>query len=59
MPKSRVAFWRAKLEGNVSRDRKTMAKLRREGWSVLTVWECQERDLEKLAARIRKFLGRP
>jgi DNA mismatch endonuclease (patch repair protein) len=38
-PKSNRAFWRAKLRGNVARDRRTARELRREGWRVLAVWE--------------------
>ena len=57
LPKSRVAFWRVKLEGNAARDKRTRAIFRREGWRVLVVWECQLRDVDKLAARLRAFLG--
>lgn len=56
MPKSRLRFWRNKLEGNVARDRRVVAKLRRKEWRVLTVWECQLRDLERLTKRIVAFL---
>ena len=56
VPKSNVAFWRAKFAVNVRRDRRTTRALRRDGWRVLTVWECQtsERRLERLAREIRK-----
>lgn len=57
LPKSRAAFWRAKLEGNAARDRRLRARLRRGGWRVLVLWECQLRDADKLAARLRAFLG--
>lgn len=57
MPKSRTGFWRHKLEGNRARDERTRRELRRMGWRVLVVWECQTRDLGKLAIRLRKFLG--
>lgn len=56
LPKSRVAFWRAKLEDNAARDTRTRARLSRDGWRVLVVWECQLRDVDKLAARLRAFL---
>ena len=39
-PKSRRAFWQAKFDANVARDRRVSAKLRHTGWSVITVWEC-------------------
>ena len=40
-PKSRVAFWNAKFESNVERDRRNARELRRLGWKVVTVWECE------------------
>ncbi len=55
-PVTQVDYWQAKRIGNVRRDRKNLAKLRREGWSVLVVWECQTRDIRKLAARLAAFL---
>jgi DNA mismatch endonuclease (patch repair protein) len=58
MPKSRVRFWRGKLLGNVARDRRAAGKLRRDGWGVLTVWECQLKDTKRLAKRIVSFLGK-
>lgn len=57
IPKSRVGFWRAKLEGNVARDRRATAILRKQGWRALTVWECQLNDRDRLAKRLTTFLG--
>jgi DNA mismatch endonuclease (patch repair protein) len=48
-PSTRVAFWSAKLQGNVDRDRRTTAKLVETGWRVLSVWECATRDPEAAA----------
>jgi DNA mismatch endonuclease (patch repair protein) len=56
MPKSRKEFWGPKLEGNKQRDRKNMELLAREGWEVLTIWECQLDDTERLQATVRRFL---
>jgi DNA mismatch endonuclease (patch repair protein) len=39
-PKTRVAFWTAKLVGNAQRDRAVSRALRAAGWTVLRVWEC-------------------
>jgi DNA mismatch endonuclease (patch repair protein) len=57
IPKSRIDFWTKKLEGNVARDRRNLHELRRGGWRVLVVWECQVVSIEKLASRIRRFLS--
>jgi len=59
IPKSpeRRAFWRDKLDANALRDRKNEAALRDMGWRVLVVWECETKDLDRLADGIRVFLG--
>jgi len=54
--KSNIAYWSAKVEGNRVRDKRNVAALRRIGWSVFTVWECEvknERRLARLAKRIK------
>lgn len=57
LPKSRLDFWLPKLEGNRLRDKRTASRLSRDGWKVLTVWECQIKAKEKLVKRIREFLN--
>ena len=56
LPKSRLDFWRPKLEGNAIRDKKNLAALSGLGWSVLVVWECQLRDTASLKHTLRDFL---
>lgn len=46
MPKSRVAFWRKKFSENVARDKRNEEELRKLGWRVLVIWECETRDEE-------------
>ncbi len=58
MPATRQEFWKNKLMGNRQRDAANRSKLRRLGWEVLVVWECQTRKPEKVAARLAKFLER-
>lgn len=56
MPKSRLEFWEPKLEENRKRDSRNQRKLRKDGWRLLVVWECQLADQEKLKRRILEFL---
>jgi DNA mismatch endonuclease (patch repair protein) len=55
MPKANRKFWKQKLSGNASRDKKHIRALKRLGWKVVVLWECQldERRLRLAAARIR------
>lgn len=56
MPKSRLDFWEPKLEANKQRDARNKRRLLREGWKVLTIWECQIKNIERLKKNIRRFL---
>ncbi len=53
-------FWRDKIENNMIRDRRYTRKLRREGWSVLRIWEHDiEKNPKKCMRKIkRKFSQR-
>jgi DNA mismatch endonuclease (patch repair protein) len=55
-PKSRQAYWIPKLQGNKERHKKNSRSLKRQGWSVLTIWECQIRNTELLIDKLNKFL---
>jgi len=57
MPKSRQDYWGPKLEGNRARDLRKEAALTEAGWGVMTIWECELRDMGSLENRIRTFLG--
>lgn len=50
-------YWLEKIERNVKRDKLYRAKLKRQGWKVLRVWEHEvQRDLEKTIKKIIVFL---
>jgi len=57
MPKSRLRFWRPKLEQNRRRDIRNQRRLRSAGWQLLIVWECQLERPETLEGKIIRFLG--
>lgn len=57
IPKSRVGYWKPKLLRNVERDRQNISKLRRNGWKVLKVWECDVTKADSLLKRLVRFLG--
>ncbi|HAY09617.1 MAG TPA: very short patch repair endonuclease [Thauera sp.] len=55
-PKSNRDYWLPKIERNRRRDAAHQVELARLGWSVLTVWECELRDLPALSARLAAFM---
>jgi DNA mismatch endonuclease (patch repair protein) len=59
IPTARRGYWTKKLERNRARDKRVQRALRRAGWGVLVVWECQTlaAGRERLRARLKRFLG--
>ena len=53
VPATRAEFWAAKRGGNVARDRRHAAALRRLGWRVVLLWECEVRTDEVAEAKVR------
>lgn len=56
MPSTNTDFWTEKIEKNKKRDLAARRALSKEGWRVLTVWECQTRDGEGLGRILRNFM---
>jgi DNA mismatch endonuclease, patch repair protein len=57
-PATRPEFWRKKFDGNVERDVRQRRALRKLGWRVFTVWECQAKDTQRigrLSRQVRKL----
>ncbi len=55
-PTTNVEFWNSKIEGNIERDKRSCRSLRRMGWKVLVVWQCETRNPEKLLGKLERFL---
>lgn len=59
MPKSNTPYWRSKIARNQARDAKAREELGSAGWGVLTVWECETKDLSLVRAQLQDFLRWP
>jgi DNA mismatch endonuclease (patch repair protein) len=56
-PRQNADYWRAKIARNVQRDARSAEALQDQGWSVLTLWECELKDAEALSDRLQRFLA--
>jgi DNA mismatch endonuclease (patch repair protein) len=56
LPKSKLSYWKPKLQANVKRDQRNIRKLRRQGWGVLIVWQCKLKKLGGCLSRIKRFM---
>ncbi len=60
MPKTRTEWWTDKINANKVNDAKVLKALKKEGWKVITIWECSlkpakiERTLHMLSKHLVK-----
>ena len=47
-PKANAEYWRAKIAKNRARDARHLAQYAEMGWRVLTIWECELRNIVAL-----------
>jgi len=56
-PHSSRKYWDEKVKRNMARDKRVAAKLRRNGWSVIRVWEHSLSKPEKAVSRVKGKLA--
>jgi len=54
VPATNADFWQEKRAKNASRDKRNASQLRRLGWKVFTIWECETREREKLSRLLNR-----
>jgi len=55
-PKSHKKYWIPKIEENKKRDAMTMARLKKEGWKVIRIWEHDVKLLALHGKIIRRII---
>ncbi|MBN1515074.1 DNA mismatch endonuclease Vsr [Candidatus Sumerlaeota bacterium] len=55
-PRTKRSFWEPKLAKNKVRDAAIKWELRKRGWGVMVIWECQVGKESVLRSRIKRFL---
>lgn len=58
-PKANSDYWGPKFAGNVLRDRAKEQQLEALGWRVVTIWECETRETEKLKQKLAQLVAVP
>ena len=57
IPRSRLTYWEPKLARNRQRDDVNRRSLSQAGWTVLSVWECETRDTNRLDSFVSEVLN--
>lgn len=58
-PKSRPEYWIPKIEANKARDERVISELKKDGWDVMVIWQCETKELEAVLTKTVRFLGVP
>jgi DNA mismatch endonuclease (patch repair protein) len=40
VPKTRTEWWLNKINGNIANDKKAVSALKKDGWKMIMLWEC-------------------
>ncbi|HUU10280.1 MAG TPA: very short patch repair endonuclease [Phycisphaerae bacterium] len=57
-PKTNAEAWREKIRHNKERDQRVGRSLRRQGWRIVRIWECElAKKPDSCCDRIKKALG--
>jgi DNA mismatch endonuclease (patch repair protein) len=56
MPETRKKFWQQKFKRTIERDKRNKNELKKLGWKILIIWECQIKKPAKITDKIISFL---
>lgn len=57
-PKTHQEFWLKKFSNNVERDKRKLNELKKLGWKVIVIWECQiKKNVSRCILRIQEKLS--
>ena len=56
MPKANKKYWESKLKRNIEKQAQDIKLLKKQGWGVYKIWECQTNNEDKLTQKISKIL---
>ena len=57
-PRHNEGYWSAKLQGNQDRDVRNKVSLEAQGWSVLTLWECEiKREIDSCVRKVQQAIN--
>ncbi len=59
IPTRNRRFWLGKFAANRARDRRSVQDLRRTGFRILVIWECEIRSIGRLGNVVFRFLNPP
>jgi DNA mismatch endonuclease, patch repair protein len=59
VPKTRTEWWLNKINGNIANDEKAIKALKKDGWKIIMLWECDLKPsvYETILKKLIKTIG--
>jgi len=56
LPATNAEFWEKKLSANIERDKRTIERLKKEGWNIIVLWQCEISSKKKREDRLERLI---
>jgi DNA mismatch endonuclease, patch repair protein len=56
LPETRIEFWTKKIKANIDRDKRTINELKKLGWKVIIIWQCEIKTIIRREERFEKLI---
>lgn len=56
VPKANKGYWLPKLKRNIQKQEEDIRKLKKADWKVNIIWECETKNEDRLAKKLKKIL---
>jgi len=54
LPETNKEFWKSKINSNIERDKKNQRELRKLGWKVIVIWQCELKNKKLTAKKLKE-----
>ena len=55
IPKTNIEYWSKKLRRNVEKQKEDIRILKKDGWKVNVIWECETKNENNLIKKLKKY----
>lgn len=57
LPQKNIEYWDKKIKGNILRDKFVSSELKKEGWTVIRIWEHELKGCATLSRKLKKIIN--
>lgn len=54
LPETNKEFWESKINSNIKRDKNNQQELKKLGWKVIVIWQCELKNKELRAKKLKE-----